>query len=162
MPETIDSLTRSVLAEIAPRQLAYVEPVADGVFAGGRHSRRAMLAALGEGRESSPTGFGAETMGLVVGFLLTVLNGVACELFAAELSAAAHPLRGRWRARRERRRLTAKTSPDGLATPLPTLSAVAAAQVGQRVLVLAKEAGIGEEEAQRISTLLAAALMEKS
>ncbi|MFC7386278.1 hypothetical protein [Sphaerisporangium rhizosphaerae] len=157
-PPTIDSVARSVLEKVAPRQISFLDSTASEIFAGGATSRRAMLAALGDGRTGRPTGFGAESMGLVVGFLLSVLNGVACEILTDQVTERSGALVRRWRARRERRALASRPAPRGLDTKLPPLGAVQAAQVGQRVLGLAREAGIPEEQAHRISTLIAAEL----
>ncbi|GAB1823957.1 hypothetical protein [Herbidospora sp. RD11066] len=155
---TIGGVARSMVREIAPDQLPYLELTAKEIFAGGSSGRNAMLATLDGDVRSRPAGFGAEEVGLVVGFLVTVLNGVAMDLLGEHAVRRTDALTARWRRRRERRALTERAAPDGLDAPLPALGAIEAANLGRRVLVLAREAGIADEQAQRIATLIAAEL----
>jgi hypothetical protein len=152
-------VARLVLAGAAPEQEAYLDVTAGVIFAGGRASRRAIRASLAPPGRSTPTSFGAQDVSYVVGFLLSVLNGVACNLLAAEAGDAVSGWRAKWRAWRRRRAIAASTAPDGLQAPLPRLTAIQAAQVGGEVMRLAQAAGIADEQAQRVSTLIASALM---
>lgn len=157
---TIGQVARAVLAELSPAELDYVPVSADVIFGGGRPSRRAKLAALDGRRGNEPTGFGTDTVGAVVAFLLTVLSGVATQVLAGEATEGAGWLRTRWRSWRRRQAIAKSQARAGLATPLPTLSAVQSARVGREVLDLATAAGVPVEQAQRVSTLIAAALTE--
>jgi hypothetical protein len=158
---TIEDVTRVVLTELAPDELDYLSVCGDVIFGGGSASRRAMRAALEGDRGSSPTGFGAETVGSIVAFVLAVLNGVACDVLSVQVTGGAGWVRSKWRERRQRRAIEAASAKAGMKTELPVLSAVQAAEVGRQVLSLARSAGVHEEQAQRISTLIAAALMAK-
>jgi hypothetical protein len=97
-------------------------------------------------------------VGAIVAFVLTTLNGVATAVLTGEVTQGGTRLHSRWRAWRRRRAITRTAAQAGLATPLPALSALQAARVGQQVRDLAVAAGVTAEQAQRISTLIAAAL----
>lgn len=158
--QTIGDTACAVLAELAPDELDYLPVFGDVIFGGGSAARQAMRAALAGDQRSGPTGFGADTVGSIVAFVLTILNGVACNVLSGEVTEGAGWLRTKWRARRQWRAIEASSAPAGLKTELPTLSAVQSARVGRRVLELALSAGVSEEQAQRISTLISAALLE--
>jgi hypothetical protein len=158
---TIEDVARVVLADLAPGELNYLSVCGELIFGGGSTSRRAMHAALAGDQGGAPTGFGADTVGSIVVFVLTVLNGVACEVLAGQATKGAGWLKSKWRAWGQRRAIEASSARAGLGTPLPVLSAVNAARVGRQVLDLALSAGVPKEKAQRISTLIAAALLEK-
>jgi hypothetical protein len=158
---TIEDAARVVLTELAPGELNYLSVCGDVIFGGGSASRRAMHAALAGHQGSGPTGFGADTVGSVIAFVLTILNGVACNVLSGEVTEGVGWLRSKWSARRQRRAVEAASAHAGLKAKLPALSAVQAARVGRQVLDLALSAGVTEEQAQRVSTLIAAALLEK-
>lgn len=158
---TIEDTARTVLTELAPDELNYLFVCGDVIFGGGSSARQAMRAALAGDQGSGATGFGADTASAVVVFVLTILNGVASNVLSGQVTEGAGRLRSKWRAWRQRRAIEASSAPAGLKTELPALSAVQAARVGRRVLDLALSAGVPEEQAQRLSTLIAAALLEK-
>jgi hypothetical protein len=155
---TIGDAARSVLADLSPDEQAYLQVSGELVLGHGAASRRARQAALGGGRGNGPTGFGADDVGAIVAFVLTTLNGVATAVLTGEVTQGGTRLHSRWRAWRRRRAITRTAAQAGLATPLPALSALQAARVGQQVRDLAVAAGVTAEQAQRISTLIAAAL----
>lgn len=155
---TIEDAARAVLAEVSPGELDYLQVSAKVVLSGGAGARRARLAALGSARADSPTGFGADQAGAVVAFLLTVLSGAASNVLSGELTDGAGWLRQKWRAWRQRRAIAKAPARDGLDTPLPALTALQAARIGKQVLELAVSADVPAEQAQRIATLIAAAL----
>jgi hypothetical protein len=158
---TIEDVARTVLADVSPGELDYLPVSAELIFGDGQASQHAMQAALDARRRNGPTGFGADSVGAIVAFVLTILNGVATQVLAGQVTEGAGRLRARWRAWRQRRAIANSTAPAGLATPLPALTAIQAARVGREVQDLAVTAGVSAEQAQRISTLIAAALTEK-
>jgi hypothetical protein len=133
-PATIDSVSRDILLAIAPDELDRLPRTAEQIFAGGEASRRAMDDAL------------VGAVGLA-GFLLTILNGVACWALTDNISD-----------RSRRRALTGLIAPAGRATQVPPLSAVQAARVGAHVLGLARKAGIPDEAARQLAALVEASL----
>jgi len=158
---TIAGVAGIVLADLSPDELDYLPISGELIFGGGRASQRAMLVALDPGRRNGPTGFGADGVGSIVALVLTILSGVATQVLAGQATEGVGRLRIRWRAWRQRRAIANSPAQAGLATPLPQLTAVQAARVGRQVLDLSVAAGVSAEQAQRISTLIAAALTEK-
>jgi hypothetical protein len=155
---TIESVASRVLADVAPGQERYLGVTAGVIFGGGTASKRAIQAALAPSRRTAPTAFGAHEVQYIVGFVLAVLSGTASNVLTAQAGGSLSWLHARWRAWRQRKAIAAKVAPEGLAAPLPKLTAVQAAQVGAAVLLLARRAGISEEPGQRVATLIAAAL----
>lgn len=155
---TIGDAARFVLADLSPEEQAYLQVSGDLILGHGPAARRARQAALGARRGNGPTGFGSVDVGAIVAFVLTVLNGVATAVLTREVDEGGSWLHARLRAWRRRRAIARTAARAGLQTPLPALSALQAARVGQQVHDLAIAAGVTAEQAQRISTLIAAAL----
>ncbi|WP_327087242.1 hypothetical protein OIE66_33670 [Nonomuraea sp. NBC_01738] len=156
---TIGSATRAIIRQLAPTQQNSVPITAKEIFGGGRISKQAMLHALGEGGGSRPAGFGAGGVGALAGFVMTVLNAVACETLTSAVMAETGAARSWWRRRREHRALATVVAPGGLDTPLPGVSAQEAERIAARVLALASDAGISAELGRRISELITAELI---
>ncbi|GAA1639979.1 hypothetical protein [Catellatospora bangladeshensis] len=155
-PPTINEAAAAILGELAPEELALLDPVAAGFFGSDSGRDRAVRTAL-EGRSGDdPVGFDlAGGAGLLAAFLLTVLNGVACDLLTAGVSGQA---RGWWERRRLRKRLSGAVAPQGSDTPLPQLSSTDAAEIGRLALQLALDSKVEPERAQRVANLITAAL----
>lgn len=159
---TIDSATRQILTEVAPHELPMVEMTAEDVLAPDDAGRRARLLALGGGsRATRPTEFGGAEIGMLAGFVVTVLSGVASEVLKDEATDRVGKLRQRWRRRRQRRAIADTPAAEGPATVLPALPALQARQIGDLVRGLALDAGIAPEPAERVTALVVAALLEK-
>ncbi|MEU5866640.1 MULTISPECIES: hypothetical protein [unclassified Nonomuraea] len=158
---TIEEAARTILLDVAPEDARFL-PLACADFFGNPIARRRAVRAVLRGRErDQPTGFDAgEGMQLVLGVVLTLLNGVACEVLTGMATERVDRLRGRWRERRRRRALTSAVAPQAERTPLPRVSAVDAAAIGAQAAEIVRAAGMSEEAAQRVSTLLAAALID--
>jgi hypothetical protein len=157
---TIEDTARAVLAEVSPGELDYLPVSGKLLFDDGRDGQRARRTALEAGKSDNPTGFGGADAGMVAAFVLTVLSGVATDVLAGQLTEGVGRLRSRWQAWRQRRAIAKAPAREGLATPLPVLTAIQAARIGRQVIELAAAAGVSAEQAQRVATLLAAALTE--
>ncbi|WP_345004680.1 hypothetical protein, partial [Streptosporangium album] len=81
MSPTIEEAARLILLEIAPAEVRFL-PLACADFFGNTIARRRTVRAALRGRErDEPTGFDTgEGMQLILGAILTPLNGVACEV----------------------------------------------------------------------------------
>ncbi|RSN04888.1 hypothetical protein DMB42_29280 [Nonomuraea sp. WAC 01424] len=158
---TIEEAARTILLDVAPEDVRFL-PLACADFFGNPAARRRAVRATLRGRErDQPTGFATgEGMQLVLGVVLTLLNGVACEVLTGMATERVDRLRAGWRDRRRRRALTSSVAPQAERTPLPRVSAVDAAAIGRQAADIVRAAGLPEEAAQRVGTLLAAALID--
>ncbi|WP_371785403.1 hypothetical protein [Streptosporangium subroseum] len=161
-PPTIEEAARLILLEIAPADVRFL-PLACVDFFGNAVARRRAVRATLRGRErDQPTGFvTGEDMQLVLGVVLTLLNGVACEVLTGMATERVGRVRSWWQDRRRRGALTSATAPLGEHTRLPRLSAIEAAAIGRQAGEIVRRAGFPEEDAQRVNTLLAAALTDQ-
>ncbi|BCJ77020.1 hypothetical protein CS0771_65640 [Catellatospora sp. IY07-71] len=153
---TINEAAAAILGELAPEELALLDPVSAGFFGSDSGRDRAVRTAL-EGRSGDdPVGFDlAGGAGMLVALVLTILNGVTCEVLAAGVSGQA---KGWWERRKLRKRLSSAVAPQGPDTPLPQLSSTDAAEVGRLALQLALDSKVEPERAQRVANLITAAL----
>jgi hypothetical protein len=153
--QTIVAVARDMVTELAPDELVFFDVISADFFTDDRARRRAVDGVLsGKGRDE-PIAFDvADGVQTVTTLVLAILNGVACEVLAAQVTRRT----GCWWRWRRRRRLSGAVPPGGGATPLPRMSAVEAAAVGRLAQEIATDAGVEAEPAQRIATFVAAAL----
>lgn len=102
-PPTIEEAARLILLEIAPADVRFL-PLACVDFFGNAVARRRAVRATLRGRErDQPTGFvTGEDMQLVLGVVLTLLNGVACEVLTGMATERVGRVRSWWQDRRRR------------------------------------------------------------
>ncbi len=142
-------VARQILAELAPEELPYFDVVATDFYTNERGRKKAIDDLLSGRRTDDPIGFDAAVgVGMMTTLILTILNGVATDV----LKDTANGWWQRWRARR---RLAKEVNP---AAELPQLSSMHAAEVGRLAYLLALESKVEPERAQRVATLIAAAL----
>ncbi|HEY0700861.1 MAG TPA: hypothetical protein VGD43_24020 [Micromonospora sp.] len=160
---TVATAAIRIITEVRPDQAATF-PITLGQFYRRPAIRRDIVAGAVRPRRDRSLEFDfpseATLIGSAIGgFVLVVLNGAASgvlvELATGWLRRLPMWLRTRWFALRGR-----KLPPAGADAPLPRLPATQAAQVGALVRRLALRAGLPAELAQRLGTLVAAALTE--
>ncbi|GAA1369794.1 hypothetical protein [Catellatospora chokoriensis] len=156
MTSTIHDATRSILDEIAPEEADLLGVVSAGFFGSATGRDRAVRSVLAGSTGDDPVGFDAATgAALLSALILTILNGVTCEVLAAGITSRTT---GWWQRRKLRRQLAGRVAAQGADTPLPQLSSVDAAEVGRLAYQLAVESKVDPERAQRVANLIAARL----
>jgi hypothetical protein len=149
---TIGAVAHDIIAKLAPDELAFFDVVGAGFFADTAARNRAVHDVLSGQAREDPIGFDiAAGLQFITTVVLTILNGVACEILTDQATGLAK----RWR---RNRRLSREIAADGLGTPIPQMNSLDAAAVGELARQIALGSGIDAESSQRIGTFVSAAL----